>query len=204
MNKRTHFVEPAWRELARATDEMNEGCRGYWRLPRAKWRSFTCFGSHTINLATVRGPCALVGRASFALLICVASGRAGVDSGLPEVHDLLRATHSVRAMVTEARESGVKSGHTHREEALARLAETGTKLPRWALMHALAEEHERLGWQEDDAGRWHRKRAACLYALLLYPSNHASTHAVTNEADGIANAPRGGLAVQPDGDGECL
>ena len=107
------------------------------------------------------------GRARFVLMICLASGRAGVESGLPEVHDLLRATHSVRAMVTEARESGVKNGQTHREEALARLAATGTTLPRWALMHALAEEHERLGWQEDDAGRWHRKRAACLYGEAL-------------------------------------
>jgi len=104
------------------------------------------------------------------LLICLASGRTGVESGLPELHDLLRATHLVRAMVTEAREDesrSADSGHAHREEALVRLAETGSQLPRWALIHALAEEHERLGWREDDTGRWHRKRAACLYGEAL-------------------------------------
>ena len=51
----------------------------------------------------------------------------------------------------------------------------GCSFPRWAIFHALAEEHERLSWGEEfgggaEGGTWagqRRSRAAQLYAMAL-------------------------------------
>jgi len=100
------------------------------------------------------------------LLVCVACGPAGAaEPGFSEVQELLRATHYVRAMVTEAHDND--RGGTRQDVALLELTQAERRFQRWALLYALAEEHERLSWREDGAGPWHGERAACLYIEAL-------------------------------------
>ena len=130
----------------------------------------------------------------FACLACVASGRAGFETTRRsnEVHDLLRATHLVRALLTEARENDAESGRAHQDAALVMIAKEGSLLPRWAMLHALAEEHERLSWREDAVGLWHGARAACLYSEAL--ASPALTRLSASEFSSLFN--RTALTVQ--------
>lgn len=83
--------------------------------------------------------------------------------------DLARAAGAVRAFLdVAARGNATGNGQgLDLTPAAEALAATGNALPRWAILHAVAEEHERLSWLDNGLGTWHRARAACLYAMAL-------------------------------------
>lgn len=108
-----------------------------------------------------------VGLLVLVLHLCLAgSGCAGLQRHTV-LDDLLRASHYVRALITESQQNDLVGESERQETAVADLATAGAKVPRWALLHALAEEHERLSWREGSAGSWHGERAACLYSHAL-------------------------------------
>ena len=129
------------------------------------------------------------------LLCCVSHGREPAARRPREVDALLRAAHLVRAVGTEARENVARranGGARLEDAALAAFAHHGSQLPRWALLHALAEEHERLSWREDATGAWHGARAACLYGTALSSPALARLH----PSDFSALFNRSALAMQ--------
>jgi hypothetical protein len=83
--------------------------------------------------------------------------------------DLARAAGAVRAFLAVAAR-GNATGNGQGQDlmpAAEALAAAGNAVPRWAILHAVAEEHERLSWLDNGLGGWHSARAACLYAMAL-------------------------------------
>lgn len=114
------------------------------------------------------------------------------------LHRIVRLVGEVRASMDEMSAAGGTADWDPSllDSALVRIASVGSQVPRWALLIAIAEEHERLSfidsdWREERAGR-----AACLYslALELFPRGLVGTvawAAIFNRTAGvIAQAAR--------------
>jgi hypothetical protein len=81
--------------------------------------------------------------------------------------DLARAASAVRAFLSVAARSNATNDGSQLLQAAETLATAGNRLPRWAILHAVAEEHERLSWVDGGLSSWHGARAACLYRMVL-------------------------------------
>ena len=124
-------------------------------------------------------------------LCLVGSGSVGVQQRAV-LDDLVQTTHYVRALITESQQNDLLGESERQAEALKELATVGAKAPRWALLHALAEEHERLSWREGSTGSWHGARAACLYSKAL--GSRALRSLPAHEFSGLFN--RTALAIR--------
>lgn len=100
------------------------------------------------------------------LVLCLAdaSGR------LREVEVLQEAVSMVRAVMLAAAQPPSPSSNSELTEALQALVQRSKAFPRWALLHAVAEERERLSWRQDRSRIRHAHRAACLYSAALKSS----------------------------------
>lgn len=152
--------------------------------------------------ATVSNPFRRVDRLGFSLLLALLTAETCLQAASAQrsgaLHRLVRLVGEVRASMVEiSAAEGTADGHPSLlDSALVRIASIGSQVPRWALLVAIAEEHERLSfidsdWREERAGR-----AACLYslALELFPRGLVGTGAwaaIFNRTAGvIAQAAR--------------